>query len=439
MTNSSLPPSPEETPSKGSSSGRWYFQLKSPRQALEPERVPPRPASHKARHPLVVGLSALFSIAVFLILASLVALFWGGRDFQSQGPLKAEKTVMIPRGQGVTDIANILAREGVISHPTVFVGAAHFRRLTSELKAGEYAFKPEVSAREVMDVLAEGKAVLHSVTLPEGLTSEQIVQRLRENDVLTGEVSVLPKEGTLLPETYKFSRGTTRQQLIQRMSQEQTRVLNEVWARRTPNLPIKTPQDLVILASIVEKETGRADERTRVASVFHNRLSQRMRLQSDPTIVYGLVGGKGSLGRPISRADIDSKTPFNTYVIDGLPPAPIANPGRASLEAVANPSLTKDLYFVAAGDGTHTFSETYEAHQRAVARLREWERRQDDAKPAASTEATDVPTYSRSGVSSHGSPPATSAVGAGQPDAVLDPLQQKGYDLQSPKTVPNLR
>jgi UPF0755 protein len=193
--------------------------------------------------------------------------------------------------------------------------------------------------------------------------------------VLSGQIKEIPREGTLLPETYKFTRGMPRDQIIQRMQQAHKRVLAEVWEHRSPDLAyIKTPEQLVILASIVEKETGRSDERSRVASVFYNRLKTNMRLQSDPTIIYGLTGGKGGLGRPIMKSEIEQPTPYNTYVINGLPPGPIANPGRASLEATASPARTKDLYFVADGTGGHVFSENYAEHQKNVAKLRGLER-----------------------------------------------------------------
>jgi UPF0755 protein len=240
--------------------------------------------------------------------------------------------------------------------------------------------------------LSEGKVVQHAITIPEGLTSEQIVQRLLDMDFLAGNIKSIPREGSLLPETYRFPRSTPREQVLQRMQREQRDLVQKAWAGRAPDLPLKSAEDLVTLASIVEKETGRPEERSRVASVFVNRLKQRMRLQSDPTIIYGLVGGKGSLGRPISRSDITQPTPYNTYTIDGLPPGPIANPGRASLEAAANPARTKDLYFVADGTGGHAFSETLDQHQKNVARLRAIE--QGDAASAApepaSTTAVDT-------------------------------------------------
>src|SRR5947209_1549298 len=271
----------------------------------------------------------------------------------------------------MTDIADTLQREGVIdSNRWAFIGAVIALKARSELKPGEYVFQKNASLRDVIGTIVEGKVVQHAVTVPEGLTSEQILARLSENDIFSGSVREIPREGTLLPETYKFPRGTSREQVIVRMQQTQKRVLEKVWERRSPDIPIRTPEQLVTLASIVEKETGKADERSRVAAVFVNRLRQKIKLQSDPTIIYGLVGGKGTLGRPIKRSEIQQPTPYNTYVIDGLPPGPIANPGRASLEATANPARTRDLFFVADGTGGHAFSDSYDAHQKNVAKLR---------------------------------------------------------------------
>ena len=226
------------------------------------------------------------------------------------------------------------------------------------------------ASRDVIDTIIDGKEVQHAITIPEGLTSEQIVARLLQSTSLTGPIKEIPHEGTLLPDTYKFTRGMTRAQIIQRMEHEHKRVLEEVWAHREPDLPLKTPDQLITLASIIEKETGKADERSRVAAVFVNRINRKMRLQSDPTIIYGLTGGKGALGHPLTKSEMEQPSPYNTYQIDGLPPGPIANPGRASLEAAANPARTKDLFFVADGSGGHVFSETYEQHQKNVARLR---------------------------------------------------------------------
>jgi UPF0755 protein len=309
-------------------------------------------------------------LLIVLSIAAAAVVFIGKQRFEAPGPLAEDKMVNIPRGLGIRDIADLLQREGVIDQPYVFMGSVIALKARGELKYGEYQFSKQSSVADVVDTITEGKVIQHAVTVAEGLTSEQIVARLLENDVLGGQIKEIPREGTLLPETYKFTRGMTREQIIQRMQQAHRRVLQEVWERRMQDLPVKTPEQLVTLASIVEKETGRPDERTRVAAVFVNRLKNRMRLQSDPTIIYGLTGGKGSLGRPIMKSEIEQPTPYNTYVVDGLPPGPIANPGRASLEAAANPARTKELYFVADGTGGHVFSENYAEHQKNVARLR---------------------------------------------------------------------
>ncbi len=331
---------------------------------------PQRRRAKRTRHPLVVVGNAIFTALVVISIAVGIGLFIGNQRFAAPGPLAEDKVVNIPRGLSVKEISDLLMREGVINQPYVFMGGVIVLKARGELKYGEYHFTKHASLADVVDTIIESKVVQHSVTIPEGLTSEQIVARLLENDALTGPIKEIPREGTLLPDTFKFTRGMTRAQIIQRMSQTQRRVLQEIWEHRAQDLPIKTPEQLVTLASIVEKETGRSGERSRVAAVFINRLKSRMRLQSDPTIIYGLTGGKGALGRPILKSEIEQPTPYNTYVIDGLPPGPIANPGRASLEAAANPARTKELYFVADGSGGHVFSENYDEHQKNVARLR---------------------------------------------------------------------
>lgn len=344
---------------------------RSARAALEPERVPlPNRRSARVRHPLVIAGNAIFTTLVLVAIIVGGALYVGRQRFEAPGPLTEDKVVNIPRGLGIRDIADVLQREGVIDQPWVFIGGVVVMKARGDLKSGEYQFSKRASLADVVTTIIENKVVQHALTIPEGLTSEQIVAKLLEANSLSGQIKEIPREGTLLPETYKYTRGMTREQIIQRMQQAHHRLLQEVWEHRVPDLPLKTPEQLVTLASIVEKETGRADERSRVAAVFINRLKNKMKLQSDPTIIYGLTGGKGSLGRPIMKSEIEQPTPYNTYVIDGLPPGPIANPGRASLEAAANPARTKDLYFVADGTGGHLFSETYEQHQKNVARLR---------------------------------------------------------------------
>ena len=347
---------------------------RSPRAALEPEYMPePKRPSRRARHPLVIAGNAIFTIVLVIALAGGLAWSFGKHKFEAAGPLDREKIVNIPRGLGLREIADLLARENVIDQPWVFIGGVLVLKAKDDLKYGEYKFARQITLRETIETIVEGKVVQHAFTIPEGLTSEQIVARLAEVDFLAGNIREVPKEGTLLPETYNFPRGTTREQAIQRMQQTHRRVLQEIWERRSPDIAAKTPEALVTLASIVEKETGRPDERSRVAAVFSNRLRQRIKLQSDPTIIYGLVGGKGTLGRPIMRSEIEQPTPYNTYVIEGLPPGPIANPGRASLEATANPARTKEIFFVADGSGGHAFAETLAQHQQNVSKLRQFE------------------------------------------------------------------
>lgn len=375
---------------------------RSPRAALEPEQVPPPPKrSERARNPFVVVGNAIITIVLLLLIGTGATYYYGMQTLEAPGPLQQDKIVNIPQRSGKRDIADTLTREGVIDvNPWVFIASVFALKASSALKPGEYEFKKSASLRDVIGTMVEGKVVQHAVTIPEGLTSEQVVSRLMDNDIFTGTVHEVPREGTLLPETYKFPRGTTRDQAIQRMQQAQKRVVADIWERRSPDLPLKTPEELVTLASIVEKETGKPDERSRVAAVFVNRLKQKIKLQSDPTIIYGLVGGKGTLGRPIKRSEITQPTPYNTYVIYGLPPGPISNPGRASLEAAANPARTRDLYFVADGTGGHTFSETYDQHQKNVAKLRVMEKQiqNDTAEPA------DEPA-----VPAAGAPPADAA------------------------------
>jgi len=371
------------------SSRRWT--PRGAREALQPSTPPgPPEPPQRRRGGFLAKLSAFFTFLVFSAALGGGALLYGQRLLNGPGPLPDDKVVFIPAGSSATDIAQKLQQEGVIDQPLLFE-MLNVLAFGSSMKAGEYQFKQHASLQEVRDTLVEGKSILHSVTIPEGLTSEQIVQRLREKEELAGEIRSVPREGTLLPDTYRFPRGYGRDRLIAQMERQQRQVLQEVWSRRSPDLPLKSANDLLILASIVEKETGRSDERTRVASVFVNRLNRGMRLESDPTIIYGINGGKGPLGRPILATEIRQATPYNTYVISGLPPGPIANPGRASLEATANPSRTRDIFFVADGTGGHAFAETLEQHNRNVARWRQIEGGSGQAPAAAPAPAAPPP------------------------------------------------
>lgn len=349
--------------------------LQTPSEALHPDEAPPPPsAPNSERRPVLSAMSGLLSLSLVGALVLLAGVSFASRQLKAPGPLPADAVVYVAPGSEVVQIIAQLEKAQVVDQPTLMKSALWAQRKWSKVKAGEYLFKAHASLSDVIDTLVSGKQVLHSVTLPEGLTSFQIVERLRASDVLAGEIKQVPPEGSILPETYKVSRGTSRSRLLRKMKRSQDALLDRVWRNRAKDLPLKSKYELLTLASIIEKETGRADERTRVAAVFYNRLNKRMKLQSDPTIVYGLVGGKGTLGRSILKSEIRKPTPYNTYVIPGLPPGPIANPGRAALEAAANPSRTNDLYFVANGTGGHAFAETYEGHKKNVARWREIEK-----------------------------------------------------------------
>ncbi|MCP8940260.1 endolytic transglycosylase MltG [Alsobacter sp. SYSU M60028] len=436
MVEQNEPTPPDETPTKPA---RGLFGRTKSAPPTPPSEPAPDLRRERPRRPIVNFFSGALTLVMVLALALGAALFVGKVQFHAPGPLQAEKVVMVKGG--VADVADQLQREGVIEHPMLFITGLQVLGKSSQIKAGEYLFKEHASLNDVADTLVEGKAILHTLTIPEGLTSLQIVERLRENDVLVGDILDIPREGALLPETYKFSRGMTRAQLVERMQQEQAKVLREVWAKKSADLPIRSPQELVVLASIVEKETGRADERPRVAGVFVNRLVKNMKLQSDPTIVYGLVGGKGTLGRGLLKSEIDQATPYNTYVIPGLPPGPIANPGRAALEAVANPSRTRELYFVADGTGGHVFAETLDQHSKNVVRWRQIEGEKKDVTPTAADDPAANGKKTDAGGPANG---RTTPLGPrGNLDAVAgtpkDPLLNKSFDLNSPKTVPQLK
>jgi len=303
---------------------------------------------------------------------------------------------MVEKGDSVTVIAQKLLDKGYISDARVFILGFYLNKEEGSLKAGEFPLTANISMEQIIRVLRDGKSISYKITLPEGLTSQQIVERLNKDPVLNGNVQKIPEEGSLLPETYTFQRGTSRQAMLKRMNKAQLKVLKELWDKRIGGLPFKLPKEALILASIVEKETGQVAERRRVAAVFINRLNKSMRLQSDPTIIYGINGGKGPLRRPIKQSEIDKPTPYNTYQIDGLPPTPIANPGRAAIEAVLNPLQTKELYFVADGTGGHLFAKTLKQHNKNVAKWRAWQKKQK-SKPAVPA-APKIPAIPKSAV-----------------------------------------
>ncbi|ABM44672.1 hypothetical protein H704_00460 [Bartonella bacilliformis Peru38] len=328
--------------------------------------------SHVVRNPFVIFSHFLLMVIIFVILAVSVPIYIGKNIFEGKGPAEKEQVVFIHPGTGIREIASLLKKRNLIRSSDIFVYGVSYYRQAKHLKAGEYLIPAYASMKGIMDIFVQGKSIEHVLTVPEGLTVQQVFDRLAAHEVLVGDLpETLPPEGSLMTDTVHFIRGTTRAEIIKRLIEGQKKLIQEIWDSRSPDLPIKSIDEFVILASIVEKETGIATERPQIAAVFYNRLVKRMRLQSDPTVIYGIFGGKGNpSGRPIYRSDLEKETPYNTYKIYGLPPTAIANPGKASLKAVANAPKSDALYFVADGSGGHVFSKTLDEHNINVRKWR---------------------------------------------------------------------
>lgn len=318
---------------------------------------------------LIVGLVILFGLIT-----------WGLSRYRDPGPLTEPLTFEVSQGETLSSVAERLEEAGAISDRRLFSIAARYTDQDQGLRYGEYEFAAGASLREILGLLNQGGNVSRQIVVPEGLTSWQIVQLLNDRSELTGEISDIPAEGSLAPAGYDFAKGESRQAIIDRMQAQQSRILDEAWEGRDRSLPIDTKEDLLVLASIVEKETGLPEERGVVAQVFVNRLERGMRLQTDPTVIYGVTEGKANLGRGLRRSELAAATPYNTYVIDGLPPTPIANPGRDAILASANPTPGDYLYFVADGTGGHAFARDLTAHN---ANVREWRRIEAERARAA--------------------------------------------------------
>jgi UPF0755 protein len=327
-------------------------------------------------------LAGAASATATLLVLGLVAVLAGVFLYNAPGPAARQGTetdVVLRKGAGVAEIGAALERAGAVRSAPLFMAAAQLGGAGRRLKAGEYAFPSRASLGQVIDKIRRGDIVHHRVTVPEGLTSQQAVDILNQTAVLVGSIPT-PPEGALLPETYDVVRGEERSTVLARMMDARDKLLAQLWAKRRPGLPFDTPDQAVTLASIVEKETALPAERPRVAAVYVNRLRQGIRLEADPTLIYGANGGK-SLGRGLLRSELLQPGPYNTYLNAGLPPTPIANPGRASLAAVLDPPDTKDLYFVADGTGGHAFAATYEEHLKNVAHWRQIEHNRAAAPP----------------------------------------------------------
>ncbi len=326
----------------------------------------------------------LFLASVFLlsVIAAGLGAAWGWHAARQPGPLGSDKEVLVEKGAGLSAITRELAGAGVIGNRILFIAAARASGKDKQLKAGEYNFPAGLSIMQTLDMLAKGQVLLRQVTIPEGLTSWQVVQIVNKAEGLTGDIEKTPAEGSLLPETYGFTRGDTRQAVINRMQAAMEKTLDGLWAQRDASSPSLSRAEVVTLASIVEKETGVPGERKRIAGVFLNRLAQNIPLQSDPTVIYALTEGKiqdkgmGPLGRRLLLKDLETDSAYNTYRNAGLPPGPVANPGAESLEAVLKPERNECLYFVADGTGGHVFAKTLEEHNRNVAQWRKIRRRE---------------------------------------------------------------
>lgn len=365
-------------------------------------------------------------IGLLIVASGLLA--WGREQYRGPGPLSDAICFRVERGASLSAVSRALQEQGAISDARIFRIGADYSDQAGDLKFGSYLIPPGASMREVLEALTAGgqstcgrevnyrigvaaaQVILREldpatnryvevvkfdpeteaappayvdvvndpdlrfrVTLAEGVTSWQVVEELKRADFLTGDVPEVPAEGALAPDSYEVDNGSDRAALIARMEAAQGQILAQLWAERAEGLPYANPEEALIMASIVEKETGIADERPQVASVFVNRLNRGMRLQTDPTVIYGITLGKGVLGRGLRQSELRRETPYNTYVIDGLPPTPIANPGRLSIQAALNPADTNYVFFVADGSGGHAFAETLEEHNRNVARWREIE------------------------------------------------------------------
>jgi UPF0755 protein len=311
------------------------------------------------------------------------AFFIGRSMLVAEGPLEKTKNVLIPRGAGPSTMARLLEEQGVISHPRLFRIALMVDPTPKPIKAGEYEMPAHISMAALVELMQSGKVVQRRLTIPEGSTTAEIVDLVRKTDALSGDVTLDVKEGDLLPETYFYSRDDTRDGVLLRMKEAMEKTLDEAWRKRAAGLPYASKRDALIMASIIEKETSVSAERTRVAAVYINRLRIRMRLESDPTTIYGVTGGKGMQGRELTRADLQSSSPYNTYVVAGLPPGPICNPGRASILAAVAPAVReRSLYFVADGQGGHAFATNVYEHNRNVARWREIQRQRQEQPPA---------------------------------------------------------
>ena len=319
-------------------------------------------------------LPLFYYIIIIATISGIAATFFSVSYLKNKGPLQEEKTILIPSGSSTFYIAKQLSKNNIIEFPQLFTIIIKITKSGKSLKAGEYSFSPAISPMNVLHKIKTGDVKVRKITIPEGLYTSQILELINKAPAQEGELPENIAEGELLPETYEYHYGEKRANMILRMKKAMTRTIDELWETRQADLPINNKQEALALASLIEKETAVPQERKRVAAVFINRLKKGMRLQTDPSVIYAVTKGKYILERPLSHKDLNMESPYNTYRNRGLPPTPIANPGRASIEAALNPLDTNEIYFVASGNGGHAFSENLEQHNENVAKLRKREK-----------------------------------------------------------------
>jgi UPF0755 protein len=321
-------------------------------------------------------LAVLATLIALVVLAVAAGGFWLVHEIRKPQEFIATKEFMVPKNMTGYTIGQKLYNENLIDQPLLFYFL--LRLHPAQIKAGEYAIPPQSSLEQTISILGNGETIKRDFTLAEGLTVKQAIELLKDNEYLVGDITTKPDEGTLLPETYEFIRNDTRDSVIKKMQDADKKYLDEAWPKRDPSVPLKSINEAVTLASVVEKETGKPEERPRIAGLFYNRLKINMPLQSDPTVVYVITDHLGSMqGKPLYSKDLAVDSPFNTYKNPGLPPSPIANPGRASIEAVLHPETNEFLYFVANGTGGHVFAKDLKEHNKNVTEWRKIKKEQN--------------------------------------------------------------
>lgn len=375
-------------------------------------------------------------LVVALLSASLTTALWLYRYYYIPGPLTEETHIVIPRGAGVVEITGMLHEQGIVHNPFAFLAVAGIYTREHILKAGEYAFLPAANPHDILDKMARGDTFLRKFTIPEGLTVKQIKAIMDKAEGLAGPFPENVAEGTLMPDTYYYSLGESRSEKVVKMQKAMQSYVEKAWETRAPDLPLTTPDQALILASIVEKETGAPEERSRIAAVFINRLRKGMKLQTDPTIIYGITNGTNNLGRQLSLRDLQTPHPYNTYMNEGLPPGPIANPGRAAIDAALSPLQSNELFFVSTGSGTHRFAATLDQHNKNVSLLREVQRQRQEPVTIPSGPLT-MPNdaqkpFDGSGEAQEHPPQPFTAPGAPEPPKAPEAAAPTGESLPQP-------